>query len=73
MNLSENQKSALRGLLQSPQWRIVLSLADEYIKRVAERPGLLDTEWESIKQMCLKEGEVQGIRNFLQEVFNSIE
>jgi len=71
--LSPQQKSSLKMFLQSPQWQTIQFLADEYIKRVNARSILQDSEWETLKQTCLKEGEVQGIRNFIQELFINVQ
>ncbi len=70
--LTLEQKSSLKNLVNSPQWQIVVFLAEEYIKHVQERSTLQESDWETLKQTCLKEGEVQGIRNFIQEIFNNL-
>ena len=71
--LSPQQKSALKNLVNSPQWQIVTYIAEEYIKRVNERSTLQGSDWETLKATCLKEGEVQGIRQFVQEIFQNLE
>lgn len=71
--LTPQQRSSLKTLVRSPQWEIVTYIAEEYIKRVNERSTLQNSDWETLKATCLKEGEVQGIRQFMQEIFQNLE
>jgi hypothetical protein len=70
--LTSEQKSSLKNLVNSPQWQIVVYLAEEYIRRIQNQPVIMDSEWETAKQTIGKEKQVEGIRGLIQEIFNSI-
>ena len=71
MKLTPEQKSALKNFLQSPQWETVRFLADEYIDRVRTGSSVKDTEWETAVSILSKENKEAGVREFIQELFNS--
>ena len=73
MKLTDLQKSQLRNLLGSPQWRIVAYIAEELIKNIQKNSSIADTEWETLRTTVDKEGKVKGIREFFQEVMKQIE
>jgi hypothetical protein len=72
MRLDDKQKSALKMLLQSPEWKIVESIKDEYLKQITMDSSIRDTTDETLKETYLKEGRVQGIKQFIQELFNQL-
>ena len=72
MKLSDSQKSRLKSFLQSPEWKIVEEIKDEYIKKISLSSSIRDTTDETLKETYLKEGRVQGISLIVQELFNQI-
>ena len=70
MNLSEIEKSQIKHIVESPQWETVKRLADLFIQRIQSKSVIRDTQWETIKDTITKEAKVQGIREFIQELFN---
>lgn len=69
--LTDNQKLTLRHLLDSPQWKTAQFIAEEHIKGVQGESSLRDSAEETLKATYLKEGRVQGIREFIQELFKN--
>lgn len=72
MRLNDQQKSSLKSLLQSPQWKIVEAIEDEYLKMITMDSSIRETTDETLKETYIKEGKVQGIKAFVQELFNQI-
>ena len=68
--ISQNEKQQILYLLQSPQWGSVERIADELCKEIKDGDFIGDSEWETLKQMLLRVGEVQGIRRFINELYN---
>ena len=72
MRLTEQQKSSLKMLLQSPQWKIVESIQEEMVRQITLNSSIRETTDETLKETYLKEGRVQGIKAFIQELFQQI-
>ena len=70
MNLTPQQKSALKNLLQSPHWQIVDYLAEQQIAKISLDSALRETEWDTLKETVRKEGKIEGIRLFIQELYS---
>lgn len=68
--ISPNEKKLARGLLQTPQWRIAELIADEMCDKLKTDSVVRESEWETLKTALLNEGQIRGIRNFLQEIYN---
>jgi hypothetical protein len=67
--LEDKQKSSLKNLIQSPQWKIVEFVAEEYIKRINNGSSIRETDWETLREVVGREGKVQGVREFIQELY----
>ena len=72
MRLTDQQKSVLKSLLQSPQWKIVEEIEDEMIRQITINSSIRETTDETLKETYIKEGRVQGIKAFIQELFQQI-
>lgn len=68
--ISPSEKIQIIKLLQSPQWKSVENLANEMIDRLKDDSQLRDSEWDTLKEVLLKEGRIRGIREFIQEIYN---
>jgi len=67
--ISTNEKSQLRALLQSPQFRIVENIAKELTQNMKDQSNKRDTEWETAAAVVFEEGQIQGINKLLQELY----
>lgn len=67
--MTPQQKSAIRNLLQSPYWQIVMDLAKEFCVKVKETSPLRESEWDTLKEVIRQEGKVEGVNNFIQELY----
>ena len=67
--ISLQEKTILRALLQSPQFRIVENVAKEITENIRNRSNLKDTEWETAKSVAMEEGQIQGINQLIQELY----
>lgn len=70
--ISEPEKSQLKNLLGSPVWQTILKICDEYCLKVKGNSPIRESSDETLKELYLQEGKVEGVRNLIQEIFNSI-
>lgn len=68
--LTDIEKAQIKHIIESPQWETVKRVADLFIQKIQSRSVISDNQWETIKNTITKEGKVQGIREFIQELFN---
>lgn len=69
--LTEAEKSQIRQILGSPQWQMIVRFVELLKIKVKEQPVIGDTEWDTIKNLLINEGRVQGLSEFVQEFFNN--
>ena len=68
--LTELEKSQVRGLIYSPQWKSIERVAELVIQKFRGENTLKETEWETLRDTVLKEGRAQGVEQFFQELLN---
>jgi hypothetical protein len=68
--LTQQEKSQIRGILQSPQWKTIERLADLVCTNIKNDSPLRDTQWETLRVLLSQEGQIQGIRTFIREAYN---
>ena len=68
--INQNEKSQIKALLQSPQWKTVEQVANELCDKVAYDSKVRDTEWDTLKTTLIDEGQVRGIKRLIQELYN---
>jgi len=71
--LSESEKSQLRDLIQSGRWNLITMLAEDFCKRLRDNPTIGTSEWELVRETLRREGQIEGVKAFLQELFNSLQ
>ena len=68
MNLADLEKSQIRSLIFSPQWKAIERIAEDIIVKFRAENTLKETEWETLRDTLLKEGRAQGVEQFFQEL-----
>lgn len=68
--VSKAEKSAIRSLIQSPAWRFVEQVAVEVQAKIASENGSQESEWDVVKSTLLKQGQIEGIARFIQEILS---
>ena len=68
--LNDLEKSQIRGLIYSPQWKSIEKIAELVIQKFRGENTLKETEWETLRDTVLKEGKAQGVEQFFQELLN---
>lgn len=68
MNLTDIEKSQVRGIIYSPQWKSIEKIAEAVIQKFRGENTLRESEWETLKDTVLKEGKAQGVEQFFQEL-----
>ena len=66
--LTKLEKSQIIGTIQSPQWATFERFAEAVIQKLQSENCVSETEWETLNKTIIKEGKVQGIREFFQEL-----
>ncbi len=67
--MTDQQKSYIKHLVQSPEWRFIEDFAKQLTDKIKEDSTIRDSEWETIKFTLQREGKIEGIKNLLQEMF----
>lgn len=68
--LTEKERSQLLSLLQTPQWGAVEAVANNLCDKLAYDSTIRASEWDTLSETLLKEGQIRGIRRLLQELYN---
>jgi len=68
--LNPGQKEQIRKLVSSPYWELLKQIAESLHHEIQKRNKIKDTEWETLKELLINEGKCQGIKEFLQFIFN---
>lgn len=66
--INAQQKSQLKNIMQSRQWEVVEEVARQYVVKLQSNERIKSTEWETIRDNCRIQGQLEGINNFLQEL-----
>ena len=67
--ISSNEKLQLRQLIQMPQWKAFEGLANELISQLESNSPVRDNEWDTIRSLLTKEGQIEVIKRLTQEVY----
>ena len=66
--ISEQDKSAIRMLLQSPGWKSALQVAEGLASKWQSQSKRGDTEWDTAANVMSDEGKCEGVKVFIQEL-----
>ena len=53
-------------------WSAIEDFARQYCDKIQYDTIVRDSEWETIKAALIQEGQVQGIKKFLQELMEEV-
>jgi len=66
--ISKQEKSQIKGTIQSPQWLAVSNFAEEVILKIRDNSPIRETTDETLRELYLREGKIMGIREFFQSL-----
>lgn len=69
--MSERERQEIKALLQAPQWKAAEGIAQQLCDKIAYQSKMRNTEWDTISATLLDEGKVQGIKDFIKELYNA--
>ena len=67
--ITKTARQQIKHILVSPQWQTIERLATLFTDNIMYESVLRDNEWETIKTALMNEGQVQGIKRFIQELY----
>lgn len=67
-DLSKLERDQIRSITESNQWISFQNFAESIIQKFNSESCVSETEWETIKKTLMKEGKVQGVQEFFQEI-----
>ncbi len=67
--ITNNERQQIKSLIQNPNFKAFEAFADQYCDKIQYDTVVRDTEWETLKAALLQEGQVQGIKKLIQEMF----
>ena len=68
--MTPQEKSAIKSILQSPQWRTIERLAEIMRNEIKEDSGIREEEFATLKAVLTNEGKRQGIKEFIERLYN---
>lgn len=68
--ISARDKSQLKRLFQSPEWRLVEQIASDLVAKWRSDSVVKDSEWDTLKTALINEGQTRGVKSLLQEILN---
>lgn len=66
--IADRDKQALLSLIQSPTWKVLESIAELRCTRTQAQERIADSEFATLKNAIQYDGEVRGIKGYLQEI-----
>ena len=67
--ITSQEKSQIKALIYSPQWKTIERVAELLVAKIQEENPVRDSEYETLKTLLMQEGQKQGIKRLLQELF----
>lgn len=71
MKLTEAEKSQVRAIIQSPQWRAVERVANLFRENIESDSVVRDSQWDTLKTALINEGKSRGIKGFIDELYKT--
>lgn len=69
MRLTTTEIMQVRQVLQQSQWQTCERVAEHLIDQIKETSKVDDDEWKTLKNVLTAEGEIRGIRRFIQQLY----
>ena len=69
--ITSQQKSAIKQLLMSPAWGVVEQIKNDLLEKIRADSKLKDSEWETLKETILAEGQIIGMERLLNELMRT--
>ena len=69
--IDNNQRQMIRALLSDPKWGMVEQLANALCVKIKDNSPIKETVDQTILEVGIQEGKVQGIRLLLQELYKT--
>jgi len=66
--ITEQEKTILKNFVYSREWKMLEKLRSLIEQQIIMRSRVADTEWETVKNTLISEGEIQGMKRLMQEV-----
>lgn len=70
--LTPQEQSQIRAMLSSPQWKTIERVAELVRAEVKEDSCLRSTEFDTIVTLAKNEGKRDGIKDFIQRLYNEV-
>lgn len=67
------EQKLLYQLMGSPQWKAFEHLIQEVCAKIQDDAIGTTTEWETLKDTLLREGQLKGIRRLMQEAYLQVQ
>lgn len=64
-----SERQQIKQLLQTPQWTTAERVANLLIEQTRDHPVLAETEWQTMQNLLMREGEARGIKRFINELY----
>ena len=67
--LTKTEEQQILHLLKSPNWATVERFVEYVCDAWSKDTTVRDTEWDTIRATLTRDGKIQGVREFVQELY----
>lgn len=72
MEIQDNTREQIKQVLQSPQWKAITYIAEQYIVFLQAQPRAKDTPDQTLQNTLIIEGQIKGVEGFIRELYSSV-
>lgn len=70
--ITKIERQQLKALMQFPNWVAIENLYNAFLKKLTEDSTVRDGEWDTVKATLIREGKIQGVTEFFQEIYKQV-
>jgi hypothetical protein len=67
--LTKGEQQQIKALLQDPKWAVIENQANDLCDKIKYDTAIRNSEFETLKAVFMNEGQVQGIKRFIQQLY----
>lgn len=68
--ITKGERSQIKNIIQSPGWQTIVRFVNLYCDKISYASVVRETEWDTLKTAIMNEGQIHGIKKFIQELYD---
>jgi len=70
MQINPEIGARIRKIVQSDDWSAIKKIAEDYCENIKLTPKITTSQWSMIKDVLMKEGKIDGVKDFIRTLFD---